>query len=272
MFEEELRVSTVDPIEAALGGQQADPDAPEAVESDAPSFDHPALAKYGGDAQKALDAFQELQSTYGRDGHRLGEENAQLRQQLEQLQQPTQPAEPEQYGEVPDIGVDQLEQWMDEDRVQATAYLVAQGNQVLAQQFKEMLDKRLGPVEQTTHGVAKGHLAESLGKAIGSEKVIRNADAINAITSAKGFYDQPTDVQFNVLKTVVLAAEYERDTPRGASQDGGAATPKGVAVEGGSGGRTPQSNEQPSEIEAFLQAMDTPPEPAKGVFGRPQRR
>jgi hypothetical protein len=272
MSEQELVVSTVDPIEAALGGQQADPVAPEAGDA-APSVDHPALARYDGDTQKALDAFQELQSTFGREGHRLGQENAALREQLAAYEAQQQPQGQPQDG-VPDLQVDQLQDWFAEDPVQATAYLVAQGNNVLLEQirqeFKAEFDGRLSPIEQTTNRVAKARLTENLATVAGiaPEALERNMDAITAITDSPGFYKNTPETQFNMLKTVVLAAEYEHEhgsTQRGASQNGEAAT-KNVAVEGGSSGRTPQDNTPTTPLDGFLKELGQPGT-KKGLFG-----
>jgi hypothetical protein len=264
-------VSTVDPIEAALGGQQADPVAPEAGDA-APSVDHPALARYDGDTQKALDAFQELQSTFGREGHRLGQENAALREQLAAYEQQQQQSAQQPQDGVPDLGVDQLQDWFAEDPVQAAAYLVAQGNIQLRDQireeFKAEYEARLAPIEQTTNRVAKGRLAEGLASMVGPEVMKRNEDAINAIADSPGFYKNTPETQFNMLKTVVLAAEYEHEhgsTQRGASQNGEAAT-KNVAVEGGSSGRTPQDNTPTTPLDGFLKELGQPGT-KKGLFG-----
>ena len=265
-------MSTVDPIDAALGGQQADPsgtdDAP--PEGAAPAIDHPALARYDGDVQKALDAFQELNSTFGQEGHRLGQENAALRQQLAELQQGQQqpPAPDVGTGQLPDLDIDQLNDWFAERPSEAMAYMLEMNNDILRKQIREEYDSRLGPIESTTNRVAGARLSENLATELGPEVVKRNEAAINAITQSEGFYKNTPQTQFDMLKTVVAAAEWERErsTQRGASQDGGAATTKNVAVEGGSGGRTPQSNETPTPVDSFLNELSNPGT-KKGLFG-----
>lgn len=263
-------MSTVDPIDAAFAGQQPDAsgsgDAP--PEGAAP-IDHPALARYDGDVQKALDAFQELNSTFGQEGHRLGQENAALRQQLADLQQgqQQQAPPPDEGTGLPDLDVDQVNEWFMEKPADAMAYMMEMNNQILRDQIRSEYDERFKPVEQTTNRVAGARLSETLATEVGPEVVKRNEAAINAITSSDGFYKNTPENQFNMLKTVVAAAEWEREhaTQRGASQDGGAAT-KNVAVEGGSQGRTPQSNETPTPLDAFLQEMSNPGT-KKGLFG-----
>ena len=80
-------MSTVDPLQAALGGDDADPTSGgDAGNSDAGNPDHPVLARFGGDVQKALDAYQELDRIFGQEGHRLGQTVAQLQDQLAELQ------------------------------------------------------------------------------------------------------------------------------------------------------------------------------------------
>ncbi len=264
-------MSTVDPIEAALAGQTPDAsgtgDAP--PEDGAAPVDHPALARYDGDVQKALDAFQELNSTFGQEGHRLGQENAALRQQLAELQQgQQQPAAPPEQGTgLPDLDVDQVNEWFMEKPADAMAYMMEMNNQILRDQIRSEYDERFKPVEQTTNRVAGARLSENLATEVGVDVVKRNEAAINAITSSDGFYKNTPETQFNMLKTVVAAAEWDREhtTQRGASQDGGAAT-KNVAVEGGSQGRTPQSNETPTPIDGFLKELGSPGT-KKGLFG-----
>ena len=264
-------MSTVDPVDAAFGGQQPDPagngDAP--PEGAAPTIDHPALARYDGDVQKALDAFQELNSTFGQEGHRLGQENAALRQQLAELQQgqQQQAPPPDQGTGLPDLDVDQVNEWFMEKPADAMAYMMEMNNQILRDQIRKEYDERFRPVEQTTHRVAAARLSENLATEVGAEVVKRNEAAINAITSSDGFYKNTPENQFNMLKTVVAAAEWERErsAQRGASQDGEAAT-KNVAVEGGSQGRTPQNTETPTPLEGFLREMQNPGT-RKGLFG-----
>jgi hypothetical protein len=259
-------VSTVDPIESALAGQQPDAGAPEAADG-APSLDHPALARYDGDPVKALDAFQELQRTFGSEGHRLGQENAALREQLaayEQQQQVDQ--NPPRQDGVPDLNVDQLQEWYAEDPVQATAYMMEMNNQVLRDQLKQDYDSRLAPIESNVAQSSASSLVENLGKALGPDVVERNeAEIKQMIKDDPGFFKGDTATQFKRMKTVILAAEYERGTPRGASQDGGAAT-RNVAVEGGSGGRTPQDNQAKTPVDEFLAELGSPGQ-KKGLFG-----
>lgn len=270
-------MSTVDPLEAALGSDASitDPPGTPAAPPENGAGTHPILARYGGDVGKALDAFQELNSAYGRDGHRLGQEVAQLKEQLAAVQQQQEavPAQQQQNGSgVPDLGIDQLHQWFDEDPAQATAYLVAQGNQILADQFKQMLDERLAPVETSVGQTTASTLVDGLTKAVGADVVERNAQVlIDLRRDDPAFFAGEPAVVFKRMKAAVLAAEHEGGR-RGTPQAGEPATPQqgNVAVEGGSSGRTPQTP-APTDVDEFVAALQEPVT-ERDILGNPKRR
>ena len=76
---EDDQVSTVDPLQAALGGDDADPTSGgDAGNSDAGNPDHPVLARFGGDVRRRSTPTRNSTASFGQEGHRLGQTNAQL--------------------------------------------------------------------------------------------------------------------------------------------------------------------------------------------------
>lgn len=274
-----------DPLEAALGGEGNPPEpqggegggnepAPEG-QAAAPT-DHPVLQRFGGDVQKALDAYQQLDSAFGRQGNDLGKRIADLESQLAESQQfqgeppPTDP----QTG-MPQLDLEQLRAWFDEDPAQATAYLVAQGQQMMLDQIDQRLDSRLKPVEDATGRTAASTLVEGLKKALGSEMVERNAEVLMSLREKDpAFFQGDMPVVFQRMKTAVLAAEMERGgpAPQRSASNGAAAAAGNVAVEGGSGGRNLRDEGVKTEDEQFVEALQTTGIADRDVFGNPKRR
>ena len=48
---------------------------------------------------------------------------------------------------MPNMEIDQLQQWFDENPADATAYLVSQGQMMLLEQLEAKIDERLKPIE-----------------------------------------------------------------------------------------------------------------------------
>jgi hypothetical protein len=266
-------VSTVDPLQAALGGEEPEPSDqqqpdPGGNPEGAAPIEHPVLGRFGGDVRKALDAYAQLDSEYGRQGDRLGKQVSDLQAQLDALQSQQTP----EY-EGPDMGIDQLREWYETDPLQASAYLMDQNNQMLLGQIQQALDQRLTPVEQSVGRTTARDHVENLKTALGQDVVARNAQVLVDLRQDDPdlFQGDPQKV-FNRMKTAVLAAEAQNGaSQRRASQDGGAATD--VAVEGGSRGRNPQqlANEQLSPEEEFISEMDAGTV-QRDVFGNEVRR
>lgn len=269
-------MSTVDPIEAALGGQQPDPTAADGSGNPTGAgIDHPVLNRFNGDVQKALDAYQELDRSFGQEGHRLGQTVAQLQDQLAELQAQQQEPVGEQsdYGQpqMPNMEIDQLRQWFDENPADATAYLVTQGQMMLLDQIKAEMDKRLQPLEVNVGRTTASSLVDGLKSALGDDVVARNTDALVALQKADpAFFQGDPQLVFKRMKTAVLAADYEKGNQRGASN--GAATPD-VAVMGGSQGRNPQANDGDLDpAEEFRKELLATGAGERDVFGNPKRR
>lgn len=273
-------MSTVDPLEAALGGDST-PEPPAAGTppqgaAQTTELDHPVLSRFGGDIAKALDAYDHLDREFGQQGQRLGQEIQALRGELDQLRQ-RDPEPPQNSGgmALPDMSVDQLTTWFEDDPAQATAYLIAQGQQMMLEQINATLDQRLKPVESQVGRSTATSLVDGLKKAVGEDVVARNADALVDLqrTDPAFFQGDPT-VVFQRMKTAVLAADYEKGQ-RGASN--GAATqtgkPADVAVMGGSGGRNPSDGgEALSPGDEFRQALISAQGQERDAFGNPKSR
>jgi len=279
-------VEVPDPLEDALGGGEPEPNAtdggtpPAGAPSD-PS-QHPVVqSRFGGDVQKALDAYGELDRAYGQQGQQLGQQVQALQEQLAALQeaQLRQP-EPdeggyEENGGIPDMGIDQLREWFDTNPADAAAYLVAQGHQMTVQQlkaeFQAELDSRLKPVEVNVGRTTATNLVDGLKKALGDEMVAKNTDVLVSLQkSDPDFFKGDPQVVFQRMKTAVLAADYERGGRR--ADPNGSATPQSAGVMGGSQGRNPQSaNEDLSEAEEFLAAMSDPDGGKRDIVGNPIR-
>ncbi len=233
-------MSTVDPLQAALGGDDADPNAAgDAGNGDAGTIDHPVLNRFGGDVQKALDAYQELDRAFGQEGHRLGQTVADLQDQLAELQ--SQQPQPEQsYGEQPqtaNMSLEQLQEWFETNPAHAAAYLISEGQAMTMAQVEEMLDRRLQPIETNVGRTTASNLVEGLNKAIGADVVSRNQETLVALQKGDpAFFQGDPQLVFQRMKMAVLAADAEKGNQRGASN--GAAT-QDVAVMGGSQGRNP---------------------------------
>lgn len=242
-------MSTVDPLQAALGGDDADPTpaGDPGTPEDGTGIEHPALSRFGSGPEavrKALDAYQELQTSYGQDGHRLGQTVAQLQDQLAELQAAQQqPDAPDDYGQpqMPNMEIDQLRQWFDENPADATAYLVTQGQMMLLEQIESRMDERLKPIETNVGRTTASSLVDGLKSMLGDDVVGRNVDTLVALQkSDPAFFQADPQLVLQRMKTAVLAADYEKGNQRGASN--GAAT-QDVAVMGGSQGRNPQAND-----------------------------
>lgn len=270
-------MSTVDPLEAALGGQQPEPSGdPEAGNPEAGAgIDHPILSRFGGDVRKALDSYQELDRTFGQEGHRLGQTVAELQEQLAALQAQQQPeAEVDQYGQpqMPDMSIDDMRRWFDENPADATAYLVTQGQMMLLEQIKTEMDKRLEPLEVNVGRTTATSLVDNLKSALGDDVVARNVDTL--VELQKGdpdFYKGDPQLVFKRMRMAVLAADAEKGNQRGASN--GAAAPQDVAVMGGSQGRNPQANDGDLDpAEEFKRELLTSGTAERDAFGNPKRK
>lgn len=252
-------MSTVDPLQAALGGEQSpEPSGTEgAGNPEGAGIDHPVLNRFGGDVGKALDAYQELDRTFGQEGHRLGQTVAQLQEQLAEIQaQQAQPDE-QSYGELPqtaNMSLEQLQEWFETNPAHAAAYLISEGQAMTMQQVQAEMDKRLGPLEVNVGRTTATSLVDGLKSALGDEVVARNVDTLASLQKDDpDFYKGDPQVVFKRMKMAVLAADSEKGFQRGASN--GAATPD-VAVMGGSQGRNPQANDGDLDpAEAFKAEM-----------------
>lgn len=255
-----------DPLQTALGGKQPEPsgEGDGGNSTGAAAIDHPVLTRFGGDVQKALDAYQQLDREYGQQGDRLGKQVAALEAQLSELQMNLEP-EPQNGGGpqngLPDMPLDQLQEWFDENPAQATAFLIAQGQEMLLAQIDERLNERLTPIETNVGRTTASTVMDGLKKALGDDVVARNAQSlVDLQKSDPGFFKGDPQQVFQRMKTAVLAAEHEAG--RGASTNGAAASKKDVAVEGGSSGRNPQNGTTEGsgdpEIDEFLAALDEP--------------
>jgi hypothetical protein len=269
-------VSTVDPIEAALGGQEPDPNADDGSGNpEGAGIDHPVLTRFGGDVQKALDAYQELDRSFGQEGHRLGQTVAQLQDQIAALQSQSQPGEPDpQYGQpqMPDMSIDDMRRWFDENPADATAYLVTQGQMMLLDQIKADMDERLKPLEVNVGRTTATSLVDGLKSDLGNEVVSRNVDALVALQKDDpDLYKGDPQIVFKRMRMAVLAADAEKGNQRGASN--GAAASKDVAVMGGSQGRNPQANDgELDPAEEFKNELISTGTADRDIFGNPKRR
>lgn len=276
-----------DPLEDALGGGEPEPNATDAGTAEpAAAFDpsqHQVVqTRFGGDVQKALDAYASLDREFGQQGQRLGQQVQALEQQIAALQEQRQP-EPEEppaggYDDqqLPDMGVDQLREWIENEPADAMAYLLAQSNQMLrAQMQAEMqaqFDARLKPIEATTGRQAASSLVDGLKKAVGDDVVARNVDVLQGLMKTDpDLFKADPQLVFQRTKAAVLAADAERGGTRRAAQNGAAATPD-VAVMGGSQGRNPQSaTDEPTEAEEFVAAMLDTADGRRDIVGNPIR-
>lgn len=276
-------MSTVDPLQAALGG---DPPAngngsgggTPPAQADGPQIDHPVLSRYGGDVRKALDAYEELQRAYGTDGHRLGQQVKELEAQITQLQaaqqQPDSAQQPEGFQNgLPEMSVDQLQEWYDENPAQATAFLIAQGQEMLMAQIEQKLDQRLSPVENSVSRQNSSTVVEGLKKSLGDDVVARNVDTLAAMMKTDpGMFKGDPQLVFQRMKQAVIAADVEAG--RNPLQRG-TSTTADTAVLGGSGGRTPgqggTADPGEQEIQEFVAAL-TGAGPAMTIFGTPAKR
>lgn len=246
---------STDPLQAALGGDQPEPSGGGDGGNAPSAADHPILTRFGGDVQKALDAYQQLDAEYGRQGDRLGKQVQSLEQQLAQIQaaqEQQQPYEPDNQNV--DMPLDQLQEWFDQNPAQATAYLIAQGQQMMADQLETRLNERLAPLEVNVGRTTASTLVEGLNKSLGPDVVARNSEVLVELQKTDpDFFKGDPAVVFSRMRTAVLAAEHER-APRGASN--GATAPGGVEVEGGSSGRNLQTGSGEDDPAAeFLAAM-----------------
>ena len=274
-----------DPLETALGGQEPEPSGTDGGTPDpgAPSdpSQHPVVqSRFGGDVQKALDAYAQLDREFGQQGQRLGQQVQDLQEQLAILQERPYPEpEPDEGGYedsgIPDMGIDQLREWSETNPADAAAYLVAQGHQMTVQQlkaeFQAELDSRLKPVEVNVGRTTATNLVDGLKQALGNEMVSKNADVLVGLQKTDpDFFKGDPQVVFQRMKTAVLAADYERGGRR--AEPNGSATPQSAGVMGGSQGRNPQSaNEDLSEAEEFLAAMQDPEGGKRDIVGNPIR-
>jgi hypothetical protein len=265
-----------DPLEDALGGTEPEPTAPDAGTAEpAAAFDpsqHAVVqSRFGGDVQKALDAYAELDRAYGQQGQQLGQQVQALEQQLAALQERSQEPEPFEGGQdgMPDMSLDQLREWFEENPADAAAFLIAQGHQMTMAQMKAELDERLKPVEVNVGRTTASSLVDGLKKAVGEEMVQRNAETLVQLQKTDpDFFKGDPQVIFQRMKTAVLAADYERNGGRRAAP----AAATDVAVMGGSKGRNPQSApEELSEAEEFVAAMLDPTGGQKDIVGNPIR-
>lgn len=274
-------MSTVDPLEAALGGDPA----PEPPAAGTPSqgaaqttqLDHPVLNRFGGDITKALDAYQNLDREYGQQGQRLGQEIQALRGEMDQMREQNIPEPPNSGGvALPDMSVDQLQAWFEEDPAQATAFLIAQGQQMTLEMINQTLDQRLAPVESQVGRTTATSLVDGLKKAVGEDVVARNADVLVELqrTDPAFFQGDPT-VVFQRMKMAVLAAD-DGSGQRGASngaatQTGGDPAPADVTVMGGSQGRNPSDGGggDLSPGEEFRAALIAAQGEKRDAFGNP---
>lgn len=271
-------MSTVDPLQAALGGTEPEPSGAGEAGNPEPGagIDHPILSRFGGDVRKALDAYQQLDSSFGQEGHRLGQTVAELQEQLAALQAQQQPGDPEvdQYGQpqMPNMEIDDLRRWFDENPADATAYLVTQGQMMLLDQIKAEMDKRLQPLEVNVGRTTASSLVDSLKSALGDEVVSRNVDVlIDLQKTDPTFFQADPQLVFKRMKTAVLAADAEKGHQRGASN--GAAAPSDVAVMGGSQGRNPQANDGDEDpAEAFRKELLAAGTMDRDAFGNPKRK
>jgi hypothetical protein len=245
---------STDPLQAALGGDQPEPSGGGDGGNAPGAADHPILTRFGGDVQKALDAYQQLDAEYGRQGDRLGKQVQSLESQLAQIQ-----AAQEQYQQMPeqdeniDMPLDQLQEWFDQNPAQATAYLIAQGQQMVLDQLDTKLNERLAPLEVNVGRTTASTLVEGLKSDLGNDMVARNAEVLVELQKTDpGFFKGDPAVVFSRMRTAVLAAEHQR-APRGASNG---ATTQSVEVEGGSSGRNLQSGGgEDDEAAEFKAAM-----------------
>jgi hypothetical protein len=246
-------VSTVDPLQAALGGEEPEPSgAGDTGNPDGAGIDHPMLTKFGGDINKALDAYQSLESTFGQEGHRLGqtvaEQQAELAAVQEQLAALQSQQDPGMYGEVPqtaNMSLEQLRQWFDESPADAAAYLISEGQAMTMAQMKAEIDERLKPLEVNVGRTTASSLVDGLKSMLGDDVVARNVDTLVQLQKTDPtFFQADPQLVLQRMKTAVLAADSEKGNQRGASN--GAAT-QDVAVMGGSQGRNPQANDADSQ-------------------------
>lgn len=261
---------STDPLQAALGGETPEPSGDGDGGNAGSAANHPILTRFGGDMGKALDAYQQLDAEYGRQGDRLGKQVQNLEAQLAQIQ-----AAQDEYQQAPeqdqtiDMPLDQLQEWFDQNPAQATAYLIAQGQQMMADQLDAKLNERLAPLEVNVGRTTASTLVEGLKTDLGSDVVGRNAEVLVELQKTDpGLFKGDPAVVFSRMRTAVLAAEHQR-APRGASN--GATTP-GVEVEGGSNGRNlqPGSGEDDPAAE-FLKQMEEHVG-NKDIFGNTIRR
>jgi len=268
-----------------LGGQDPEPSSDPAAgtpDQGAASdlSQHPIVqSRFGGDVQAALDAYGQLDREYGQQGQRMGQRISELESTLSQLQEQTTVGDPEptQQGDggwqLPDVTVDQLQEWFDNDPAQATAYLVAQGQQMILDQINQTIDQRLKPVESQVGRTTATSLMDGLKKAVGEDAVARNASTLLAMQKDDPAYFQGDPaVVFKRMKMAVLAADAENGVQRGASNGAATPAPADVAVMGGSQGRNPSADDQPlSPGDEFKQALLDLQGEERDAFGNPRR-
>lgn len=266
-------MSTVDPLEAALGGEQPEPNAAGDTGNSDAGIDHPVLSRFGGDVQKALDAYQELDRSFGQEGHRLGQTVAELQDQLAQLQAQQPQPDDESYGEPPqtaNMSLEQLQEWFETNPAHAAAYLISEGQAMTMAQVEQLLDRRLQPLEVNVGRTTATTLVDGLKSDLGADVVGRNVDVLVKLQKEDPdtFKGDPQLV-YKRMRTAVLAADAEKGNQRGASN--GAAT-QDVAVMGGSQGRNPGANDgELDPAEEFLKEM-TSTVTERDIFGNAKKR
>ena len=106
---------------------------------------------------------------------------------------------------MPNMEIDQLRQWFDENPADATAYLVTQGQMMLLEQLEAKMDERLKPIETNVGRTTASSLVDGLKSMLGDDVVGRNVDTLVALQKTDpSFFQADPQLVLQRMKALCL--------------------------------------------------------------------
>lgn len=221
--------------------------------------------RFGGDGEKAAQAWAEANQHLGRQGSELGQRAAAAEARLQELeaqiaQSQQQPQQDEGYydeDDIPNLTPEQMQQWMMDKPEEATAFIVGIGQRQTEQRLLAIMDERLAPFQDRAVKSDAELIATSLEKEFGKQTLDEYKNVIDQEVKRDPMLLQgEANVVFQRLKRTVTNAQWERSRATGK----GTPTPPraDTRVEGGSSGRPSPAGEVELSPEEQLLAEIAP--------------